>query len=109
MAESLKSYATQDQIIELNSKIANIITHNASQLSATDWDIAIENYVDSLPNDSKCHIGFVQRSGAGVLMCIIQKYVDANYSSCIAFGYWRGPYFYWKDNGTWTAKKLSFD
>lgn len=91
----------------LNTKIVNLVTHEQYLSSESDWDAAIENYVDTLPNDSKCHIGFVQRSGAGVVMCIIQKYASAGYASAIAFGYWRTPYFYWKDNGSWTAKKLS--
>lgn len=101
--------ANNQAIAILNTNTVNIVSHTTVQSSATDWDTAIENYVDSLPNDSKCHIGFVQRAGAGVLMCIVQKFADSNYASAIAFGYWRGPFFYWKDSGNWTAKKLSFD
>lgn len=101
--------SVQEQINSLNSKMANIETHPQYLSQEADWDTAIESYVDSLPNVNKCHISFVQRTAAGVVMCIIQKYIDSNYASAFTFGYWREPYVYIKDGGNWKVKKLTLN
>lgn len=101
--------ALNDKYTSLNNNLENIATHPQYLSQENDWDTAIENYVDSLPSVSKCHIAFVQRPAAGVVMCIIQKYFDSNYASAFTFGYWREPYVYIKDGGNWTAKKLTLN
>ena len=98
-----------DAINSLNSKISKIKTEDVYASSESNWDTAIENYSDSLPNDGMLHIGFVQRSGAGMCVCIVQKINDGNYASVLSFGYWRGPYYYSKNNGVWAARKITLD
>ena len=93
----------------LNNQISHIETNGYYTSSETTWDAAIENYVDSLPNDGKTHIGFVQRSGAGIVMCIIQKISNGGYAAVLSFGYWREPYYYTKNDGVWTAKKITLN
>ena len=96
------------EVASQEEKTTSFFSHDQTLSSEADWDTAIEKYIDSLPNTSAFHVAPLQRSGSGVVMCLIQKYADGGYASAITFGYWRNPYFYYKDNGTWTVKRFDF-
>lgn len=96
--------------LALNSKIPNFQTHATytySSGSVTDWNIAIEQWIDSLDTSNMMQIGTVQISGSGVRMVIVQKF-NANYVSAIGFGYWTANVTYYrKIDGVWSFSILA--
>lgn len=97
-------------VAALNSKIPFFQTHATytySSGSVTDWNIAIEQWIDSLGTSNMMQIGTVQISGSGVRMVIVQKF-NADYVSAIGFGYWTANVTYYrKIDGVWSFSILA--
>lgn len=105
-----KSKGLGGEVAALNSKIPVFQTHATytySSGSVTDWNIAIEQWIDSLGTSNMMQIGTVQISGSGVRMVIVQKF-NADYVSAIGFGYWAANVTYYrKVDGVWSFSILA--
>lgn len=105
-----KSNGLGAEVAMLNSKIPFFqahATYTYSSGSVTDWNIAIEQWIDSLGTSNMMQIGTVQISGSGVRMVIVQKF-NANYVSAIGFGYWTANVTYYrKVDGVWSFSILA--
>lgn len=102
--------STNQALSNVNNKIPAFQTHvtyTYSGGSVTDWNVAIEQWIDSLSTSNMIQIGTVQISGSGVRMAIVQKF-NENYVSAIAFGYWTANVTYYrKVDDVWSFSILA--